>query len=580
MKILFIIILFAANAFATDYYVTQSGAGDTDGTSLDNAWSVANFNSTGNWDSSENADKIDPGDTVYFSGSITSQVLPAGSGTSGNYITIDGYEAGDCDPLNAECTSSAVLSDGLRVNLGYDYLKIQDLRMTVDKMEIWTNSGSDISEYIEIRRNYLYAMAGSMFSTAAGSAPTGPAHLIVDGNKFLNFGASIDAAQGFNLVQVSDVVVSNNVFGHSASDVTTSANWIEVHVCTLILFEYNEIYGAPEQAGIAIKENGSQDIIVRYNKIYDGSTSAGGRAIGINWPLTERIYVYGNYMYECGKYAMDIFDGAHDIFIWSNIMESSTRVGVITWWVSGRAPADPHVDDLYLYNNVVYNNASEASGSADISWNGFSFTDSGATDIIVKNNIFHSNRANASTYHQMYVPSGLSGDVTLEHNHYYFPSQTPTVYYLDSYDDIDTLQAGGLEDDAPTGTVSDPLFSDVDNDDFYLSSGSPGIDSGATLSDSVLPDYAGRITINGETYCNNDGGTCDERLSFDLALDPDNTDWSTIPPTVTMVDQDSHGDGWERGAYAYIVDSTTATAVTLGTGVTTTVNAGQTATIR
>ena len=50
------------------------------------------------------------------------------------------------------------------------------------------------------------------------------------------------------------------------------------------------------------------------------------------------------------------------------------------------------------------------------------------------------------------------------------------------------------------------------------------------------------MTIQGVEY----------RIGPYLALDPDNTDWTTIPQIVEFVDQRDYGPGWERGAYAYI----------------------------
>ena len=51
------------------YYVTQNGKGVKDGKSLANAWSVSDFNNATNWSTSDQSNKIDPGDTVYFFGS-------------------------------------------------------------------------------------------------------------------------------------------------------------------------------------------------------------------------------------------------------------------------------------------------------------------------------------------------------------------------------------------------------------------------------------------------------------------------------------------------------------------------------
>jgi len=69
------------------YYVTQSGAGTQDGT-LGNEWSVTNVNNVSNWSATPGtAGKISPGDTVTLTGTFTSQIVIAGSGTSGNLIT-------------------------------------------------------------------------------------------------------------------------------------------------------------------------------------------------------------------------------------------------------------------------------------------------------------------------------------------------------------------------------------------------------------------------------------------------------------------------------------------------------------
>lgn len=65
---------------------------------------------------------------------------------------------------------------------------------------------------------------------------------------------------------------------------------------------------------------------------------------------------------------------------------------------------------------------------------------------------------------------------------------------------------------------SDPLFTDAANDDFTLQAGSPAIDAGTDLG-----------------------------ASYDDALDP----VSTWPSSVTTLDQDLYGSGWEIGAYVY-----------------------------
>lgn len=101
----FLLLVFVAKVQAANYYVTQSGAGAGNGTSLGNAWSVASYNAS----SAPTA-----GDTVYFSGTITSTVTPgsSGTGTGANRLTLD--------------FSSATLSTALpRIAIaGRDYLLI------------------------------------------------------------------------------------------------------------------------------------------------------------------------------------------------------------------------------------------------------------------------------------------------------------------------------------------------------------------------------------------------------------------------------------------------------------------------
>ena len=138
LKMIFIIniLLIPALTYAQGhtYYVTQNGNGYRNGTSFVNAWSVSDFNSSINWSTTDHTNKIDPGDTVYFSGAITSTLYPQGSGSSGNFITLDGYEAGNCDPINSKCTKSAEINNSSSAIYftTQDYVIIQDFRMTND----------------------------------------------------------------------------------------------------------------------------------------------------------------------------------------------------------------------------------------------------------------------------------------------------------------------------------------------------------------------------------------------------------------------------------------------------------------
>lgn len=101
------------------YFCSQTGAGANSGgngtwatapTSWATAMSIAQFNYYTNWNSSDSPTDIDPGDTVYLGGAITSTVWPKGDGASGSVITIRGDDA--TTPLTSITVDTDVYSGG------------------------------------------------------------------------------------------------------------------------------------------------------------------------------------------------------------------------------------------------------------------------------------------------------------------------------------------------------------------------------------------------------------------------------------------------------------------------------------
>ena len=81
--ILFAIILCATPSWATIFHVTQAGGVGA------NPLSAAQFNNlSGNYSN----------DIFYFSGTFSTRITVFVDGSSGGQVTLDGYEAGDCDP--------------------------------------------------------------------------------------------------------------------------------------------------------------------------------------------------------------------------------------------------------------------------------------------------------------------------------------------------------------------------------------------------------------------------------------------------------------------------------------------------
>ena len=102
------LILSTQLVWAADWYVTQDGDGDLSGQpNVTNAMPVATFNAL-------TGDKS--GYTYYFSGTFTTRIEVLNiEGSSGQPVTLDGYQVGDCDPINSVCSSSALLLQGMEI---------------------------------------------------------------------------------------------------------------------------------------------------------------------------------------------------------------------------------------------------------------------------------------------------------------------------------------------------------------------------------------------------------------------------------------------------------------------------------
>lgn len=292
-----VLIVMPAASWAGDeaYFVTQGGGlKPRTGRDWDHSWSVEDFNRGENWSSVDHANRIDPGDTMYFKGPdpITSQLKPAGSGRPGAPITIDGYWHGDCDPLQAECTESVELTGGVWVDWGRDHLIFQDLCGTGGSITwqsffvAYNHDNNDPSEHLLLRRNYLHDTISSIVGIGDAKDGAKSNDILIENNKLTKFGSKVDTAQGVNISGNTHLVVRNNLIGHHEAVATqcSSANTIEVHYVQHALVEHNEIFGAPTQSDVAVKEHGGQDLIFRFNHFHHNGSEGQGRGLSINWP--------------------------------------------------------------------------------------------------------------------------------------------------------------------------------------------------------------------------------------------------------------------------------------------------------
>jgi hypothetical protein len=137
----------------------------------------------------------------------------------------------------------------------------------------------------------------------------------------------------------------------------------------------------------------------------------------------------------------------------------------------------------------------------------------GPSNWYIKNNIIYSGSYRPVLIYAQAVPDT---DMVFENNMYYTSYASTPFFYGGGYS-----WAGwnGLGFDSPVGYYNqDPKFNNAGSDEFWLQSNSPAIDTGENLGSS----YAG-------------------------GLDPA----SSWPTSVSTLNQNSYGSGWEIGAYVF-----------------------------
>lgn len=559
------------NADGQTYYVTQNGKGSRDGKSLRSAWSVLNFNNSANWSKTDEPNKIDPGDTVYFSGIITSRILlPEGyGGKSGKYITLDGWEGGTCDPvanheattfgsdngvdLNA-CPSAAIVDVNIAMN-GIEshwnsYVIIQDFQVRNANHGILLNDGNKSPSNVIVRRNYVhdtyskcFDMADSNYSYITIGGANG------DGNFFYNCAEKNRTAS----VSSGDIGIDGDNLVFSYNEVSNdfvsekSHNNIQVFTGDRQLIEYNTISYPSPDACISVKARGGSNKILRFNKLHHGKY---GISISTNQGVgNNHIYVYGNFMYNITDQtgnngygqALRSFRLYDDIHFWSNLISVADGRGIAVMAEKGSTQGD-----VFIYNNTVYKAGQNTRYAHSRDRSGLYIEYAGDTDLnlrVVNNIITDSDAINSIVlYNANVIDVYISA---FDYNLYYYKDKIPQVYWKGTSFASGNLMSELLKKTiwGKNSAIDNPNFKDAngadnidgtEDDDLTLQSSSPAVDTGKDLSKCF------DVSVQSRNY----------HLCYDDALDPNGTNWTTTPPTVRTAKQSDHGI-WDKGAYVY-----------------------------
>ena len=511
------------------YYVTQNGAGVNAGgtgfwdstalpTTAGNAMSIAQFNSSDNWGSSDSIWFIDPGDVVNFSGTITSQVTPQASGSSGKPITLDGYAAGDCDPVaDGSCAGAAELTvnaEGMIRIDGTQYVTIRDFEFDGTGIDGATGiAGINSLSHVTIEDNYFHDLTtGSGADKMCGiwisaSPSSNRSSYITIRNNYIDR-AGTDTGDGdINLAYIDDLLVEGNV---AIGDADEGVDGLACTNCDRLLVQNNKFASHNDtgdgENGIDLK--GCDDFIVRWNYIYDEPEVA----ININRDDagaedSHTGVVYGNYMQDSAQSngsVLRIGEMDESCWAWANIIDTNGSGAAVTHGISITGSGT-----TYAYGNTVVNAHGDGTRFQI-------YASSTPTAVHLKNNILYSDTHNDLIYE--------SSTTTVEYNQGLYTGGTARIYYNGSYVNFNSFGSNA---------TADPSFTNIN------AGTAAGFEPTSSTTNGVDPSgTVATITVQGTSY---GAGVLDMKL----LIDPDNTNFSAIPPTVTMMDNSTNLD---RGA--------------------------------
>lgn len=252
-KFIFIYLLWTQPLLlsAATWYVTQSGAGNQTGTSVGNAWSVAEFNA-----------QTSPkgGDTVTFQGTLTTTITPgvSGTGNAGNRLMLD-FSGATLNTANP------------RINVnGQSFLNINGGTFGAGSSTLITFNNTP-SHDVTIA-NWTYT--GGTTDTAEFVWANSVTNAVIENNTIDNIGTFVDGDQ----VLTHDLTIRNN-YVRTSLNTTDQTDIIRIGDAYNVTIEGNKLI-QQTQGATSVRHN---DCIQTYMK---GGSNAGnpyGWIIRYNW---------------------------------------------------------------------------------------------------------------------------------------------------------------------------------------------------------------------------------------------------------------------------------------------------------
>ena len=341
---------------AGSFYVAQNAQGSGDGTSCASARAISWFNSSGNWGSAAN--QIGPGTTIQLCGTITSSMTFQGSGSSGNYITVDGgnatMAAGFAVPNRSWWKiQNVVFADGrksalIEISGGSNGVFTGNYADdVVGDPSVWLGqyNGTVLPSNITISNNFIRTTAANIGNIQLDIVKTeGSRDILVEGNYLeMRAGGSgssahDDAIQTYEKGGTSGGPPSSWTIRYNKIVMNSSASadrsWTMLENLTGTNYIYRNVFlgiqGAGGANGLCINTSASGAIFHIYSNTFVAKGGASNNTMNLVSPGTA--YLRNNVVHTVSQTALTgnmSVTRDHNLWYGSNIPSCSGRTGEI-----------------------------------------------------------------------------------------------------------------------------------------------------------------------------------------------------------------------------------------------------------
>ena len=554
---------------AETFYVCAGGNGTLPETNAcATAWDWDDVDNAANWAASEEDDtKIGPNDTVIWKDdggtyNFSTDLDTFQSGSSGNVITFIS-ESGDTPTLrrSGDVSSGWSLYSGTAC-VDAVYRMAADYRNGLfEDGEVLNEEGSmpnaagefwwSGATYTYLRTTDSCAPSSHTITYPAGSwiIEISDSYIVIDGLKFEDHNGGIWISSGADYVTVKNSTFEDMFFAGVSNDSVNGGNdnlTIENNTFTHIgmgaLYAYKNSNNGTFTGNICTDGNYLEWSMTTDSVPRDGHCAAihdsDGWTISENLMIDQRdaIVIYGTATHDASnnviKYNMIRGGTAYKTHYEGTAYGKGITIG-------SDAGTDYHKDNIVMYNvidqvnDALYVTQANSDGNGNLFYGNTVYDAekcirirSGANYNYFKNNIC----TETDTYHV--DDEGTAGTNNVFDDNQYYPNDVGFVYEGSTYTTLQNWKDATSQD------------GDSDPDD-------PGLTAPAT------DDFTLTAALAGETLA----------ATYDDALDPDSTDFTTTPPTIVTIQQTGT---WDKGAYPYSLGAApTVTSVTIATNGTT-----------